>query len=56
MIALPIVALCALLIKLVSPGPVFFLQQREGLGGRKFKVWKLRTMYADAEARLAELA
>ena len=45
-IALPIVALCALLIKLVSPGPVFFRQQREGLGGRKFKVWKLRTMYA----------
>jgi Undecaprenyl-phosphate galactose phosphotransferase WbaP len=54
-IALPIVALCASLIKLVSPGPVFFRQQREGLGGRKFKVWKLRTMYADAEARLAEL-
>jgi Undecaprenyl-phosphate galactose phosphotransferase WbaP len=54
-IALPVVALCASLIKLVSPGPVFFLQQREGLGGRKFKVWKLRTMYADAEARLAEL-
>ena len=54
-IALPVVALCASLIKLVSPGPVFFRQQREGLGGRKFKVWKLRTMYADAEARLAEL-
>ena len=54
-IALPIVALCASLIKLVSPGPVFFRQQREGLGGRKFKVLKLRTMYADAEFRLAEL-
>jgi Undecaprenyl-phosphate galactose phosphotransferase WbaP len=55
LIALPIVALCALLIKLVSSGPVFFRQQREGLGGRKFKVWKLRTMRADAETRLAEL-
>ena len=55
LIALPILALCALLIKLVSPGPVFFRQQRDGLGGRKFKVWKLRTMHADAEARLAEL-
>jgi Undecaprenyl-phosphate galactose phosphotransferase WbaP len=54
-IALPIIALCALLIKLASPGPVFFRQQREGLGGRKFKVWKLRTMYAEAEARLADL-
>jgi Undecaprenyl-phosphate galactose phosphotransferase WbaP len=52
---LPIIALCALLIKLVSTGPVFFRQQREGLGGRKFKVWKLRTMHPDAEARLAEL-
>jgi lipopolysaccharide/colanic/teichoic acid biosynthesis glycosyltransferase len=55
MIALPIVALCASLIRLVSHGPVFFRQQREGLGGRKFKVWKLRTMYVDAEARLTEL-
>jgi Undecaprenyl-phosphate galactose phosphotransferase WbaP len=54
-IVAPLVALCALLIKLVSPGPVFFRQQREGLDGRKFKVWKLRTMHADAEARLAEL-
>lgn len=54
-ITLPIIALCALLIKLVSPGPVFFRQQREGLGGRKFKVWKLRTMCTDAEARLVEL-
>jgi Undecaprenyl-phosphate galactose phosphotransferase WbaP len=54
-VALPAIALCALLIKLVSAGPVFFLQEREGLGGRKFKVWKLRTMHADAEARLAEL-
>jgi lipopolysaccharide/colanic/teichoic acid biosynthesis glycosyltransferase len=44
-----------LLIKLVSAGPVFFLQEREGLGGRKFKVCKLRTMHADAEARLGEL-
>lgn len=54
-IALPIIALCALLIKLVSPGPVFFRQEREGLNGRTFKVWKLRTMYPDAETRLAEL-
>ena len=55
MIAFPIIGLCALLIKAVSPGPVFFRQQREGLNGRKFKVWKLRTMHADAETRLAEL-
>lgn len=54
-LALPILVLCALLIKLASPGPTFFRQQREGLDGRKFKVWKLRTMHTDAEARLAEL-
>ena len=54
-IALPIIALCALLIKLVSPGPIFFRQEREGLHGQTFRVWKLRTMYADAETRLAEL-
>jgi len=54
-IALPIVVFCAALIKVASPGPVFFRQQREGLDGRKFKVWKLRTMHADADTRLAEL-
>ena len=55
LIALPIIALCAVLIKLVSPGPVFFRQEREGLDGQTFRVWKLRTMYPNADARLAEL-
>ena len=55
LIGLPIIALCALLIKLVSSGPIFFRQERAGLHGRPFRVWKLRTMYSDAEARLAEL-
>ena len=50
----PIIGLCVLLIKLVSPGPAFFVQEREGLGGKNFKVWKLRTMYPNAEALLAE--
>ncbi|MGH9771405.1 MAG: exopolysaccharide biosynthesis polyprenyl glycosylphosphotransferase, partial [Candidatus Acidiferrales bacterium] len=50
---LPIIATCGLLIKLVSPGPMFFKQEREGLNGRIFNVRKLRTMYTDAEARLA---
>ncbi|HTW89486.1 MAG TPA: exopolysaccharide biosynthesis polyprenyl glycosylphosphotransferase [Candidatus Binataceae bacterium] len=54
-ITLPIIGLCALLIKVTSPGPVFFRQTREGLGGRKFKVWKLRTMCTDAEDRLVDL-
>jgi exopolysaccharide biosynthesis polyprenyl glycosylphosphotransferase len=42
-------------IKLDSPGPVFFRQERLGRGGRRFKILKLRTMVADAEARVGEL-
>jgi Undecaprenyl-phosphate galactose phosphotransferase WbaP len=51
--AAPIIGLSVALIKLVSPGSAFFAQERDGLGGKKFKVWKLRTMYPNAEAILA---
>jgi Undecaprenyl-phosphate galactose phosphotransferase WbaP len=54
LISLPIIAVCALLIKLSSRGPVFYSQEREGLGGRDIRVRKLRTMYLDAEQRLEE--
>ncbi len=37
-------ALCGLAVKLTSPGPVFFRQERVGLGGRPFQVVKFRTM------------
>jgi lipopolysaccharide/colanic/teichoic acid biosynthesis glycosyltransferase len=40
----PLVGICAILIKLDTPGPVFFRQLRVGLGGRPFTVFKLRTM------------
>ena len=53
--AAPVIAVAALAIKLNSPGPVFFLQTRSGQYGRPFSMVKLRTMYVDAEARLAEL-
>jgi exopolysaccharide biosynthesis polyprenyl glycosylphosphotransferase len=46
----------ALLIKLTSPGPVLFRQQRSGLNGRPFTIYKFRTMTTDAEARKQELA
>jgi lipopolysaccharide/colanic/teichoic acid biosynthesis glycosyltransferase len=48
-LALAILAVCAVAIKLDSPGPVFFLQLRTGRGGRRFKMYKLRTMVKNAE-------
>lgn len=43
-------------IKLASPGPVFFTQIRVGKNGKKFKLYKFRSMYMDAEERKAQLA
>lgn len=43
------------IIKVQSPGPVFYSQWRVGLNGRKFKLYKFRSMYPDADARKAEL-
>jgi len=40
----PVMAGIAMLIKMDSPGPVFFRQERIGTGGRRFRVWKFRTM------------
>lgn len=54
LMALPIIALSALLVKLFSPGPAFFSQEREGRGGRRIKIWKIRTMVPNAEQQLAE--
>ena len=45
----------ALGIKLSSPGPIFFGQTRCGWMGKKFQMWKFRSMYADAEARKKEV-
>lgn len=41
-------------IKLSSPGKVFFVQERIGLNGKKFKMYKFRSMYNDAESRKKE--
>ncbi len=43
------------IIKLKSPGPLFFVQERVGKNGRRFKMYKFRSMYMDAEKRKAEL-
>ncbi|MCA9260029.1 MAG: sugar transferase [Planctomycetales bacterium] len=42
-------------IRLTSRGPVFFTQEREGKGGRRFQIYKLRTMRVDAEQFKSEL-
>jgi exopolysaccharide biosynthesis polyprenyl glycosylphosphotransferase len=51
----PILLVCALAVRLTSPGPVLFKQARVGKDGSVFHMHKFRSMVADAEARLADL-
>jgi exopolysaccharide biosynthesis polyprenyl glycosylphosphotransferase len=51
----PLWLLLALLIKLTSRGPIFYRQTRCGLGGRKFTLYKFRSMHPDADLRREEL-
>ena len=48
-VLLPLMACTALAVKLDSPGPVFYRQQRVGLRGQTFQLLKFRSMHADAE-------
>ncbi|KAA0977543.1 sugar transferase [Paeniglutamicibacter gangotriensis] len=52
---LPVFAVVAMVIRLDSPGKVFFKQDRAGRDGTPFKMYKFRTMVDDAEAQLATL-
>jgi sugar transferase (PEP-CTERM system associated) len=52
----PFFPIVVLLVRLSSPGPIFFRQTRVGLGGRNFTVFKFRTMRQDAEAGGAKWA
>ncbi|MBR3150136.1 MAG: sugar transferase [Eubacterium sp.] len=54
-IALIAMAIVAIPLKKESPGPLIFKQQRVGKNGRLFNIYKIRSMYADAEERKAEL-
>ena len=51
-LSLPVFALLAALVRLSSPGPVFYSQERIGLHGRRFRAWKFRTMLPDADSVL----
>lgn len=54
-ISLPIILITAVPLLIESPGPLIFKQQRVGKNGRIFNIYKLRSMYTDAEKRKAEL-
>jgi lipopolysaccharide/colanic/teichoic acid biosynthesis glycosyltransferase len=54
-LTLPLWAVIAVAVKLTSRGSVFFAQERAGLNGRPFRMFKFRTMVADAEERLKDL-
>jgi len=54
-VLLPLFVLIAIAIKTLSTGPVLYTQERCGLNGRKFMLYKFRTMQADAEKRQQEL-
>ena len=49
-LVLPLIGLCAAVIKLSSKGPIFYEQIRVGKGGRHFRMFKLRTMHINAES------
>jgi exopolysaccharide biosynthesis polyprenyl glycosylphosphotransferase len=51
----PALTIVTVFIKLTSPGPVFFVQYRMGLNKRRFKIYKFRTMVADAELKMREV-
>jgi exopolysaccharide biosynthesis polyprenyl glycosylphosphotransferase len=54
-LGLTVMPVAALLIKITSPGPVFFRQQRSGLNGTPFNIWKFRTMATNSEQLKHEL-
>ena len=55
LLLLPLMVVIAALVKLTSRGPVLYGHMRIGYGGKKFRCWKFRTMYSDADSRLEKI-
>lgn len=55
LIGSPLFLCLALLVKISSPGPIIYKQERVGLNGKHFLMYKFRSMYKDADQRLAQL-
>lgn len=53
-ITLPVILLLIAAVRIADRGPAIFMQQRTGFNGRSFSVYKIRTMYQDAEQRLEQ--
>jgi exopolysaccharide biosynthesis polyprenyl glycosylphosphotransferase len=53
--AAPLLLVLAIVVRVTSPGPAFFRQERVGTDGERFTMFKLRSMYLDAEQRLVDL-
>ena len=53
---MPVMIITAIIIKVTSPGPILFSQERIGIRGKPFKMHKFRTMYRDAEAAGPQLS
>lgn len=51
-VLIPLISVFSVIIKLGSPGPVFYRHTRVGRGGRSFGIYKFRSMYRDSQARL----
>ncbi|NES44195.1 sugar transferase, partial [Moorena sp. SIO2C4] len=54
-VLLPLFVSISVLVKLDSPGPIFYKQERVGLHNKRFKAWKFRSMFVDADQRLKDL-
>ncbi len=54
LLLLPLVGLMVLAIKVIDPGPAFYVQRRVGRDGSHLRIFKIRSMYVDADQRLQE--